>query len=320
VGDSFAGAGGGSDCVTVVANDLIVPVVTVPGAAKSDCEVSFINNVSACPDGFSAADSRTVLFLGGRDVTGSAKIEEVSVFSEITLPKGTVDEGDLVVRWHCTAPGKPPADVYEWKGAIDLFDPSGSVLDGRSGGPVKSSRVQLQFSPRRGGPFGTPGVSGFSPQLNPQVTSANGVFGWDVADGFWRLRVRAFGYKPFTSPVYKVPPPVTGLKLKLVQNLAQQRLLIDPRGRVGSLRLGAMFRHGRRVAGLVVRAVSGKVRRIDVRGRRFRTSEGIKLGSRLFALQSAYPLAAARASKKGFRVARATFTIKRGRVVAIRLG
>jgi hypothetical protein len=209
--------------------------------------------------------------------------------------------------------------VFEWKGEIVLHDPSGSILDATNGRPVKAAAARLEFAPTRKGPFGKPGVSGIEPQVNPEVTYSNGLFGWNVADGFWRIRVRAFGYKRFTSPIYQVPPPVTGLKLKLRQDQAQQRLLIDPSGRVGTVRLGTASRHGRRVEGLAVRLVGGKVRRIDVRARRFRTAEGVKIGSPVSALERAYPRAALRGAKRRLRFARATFTIKRGRVVAIRI-
>jgi hypothetical protein len=272
------------------------------------------------------------VYLGGQDVTDYVPIKQYldlggnargpnGLVATVTIPKLLVDEGSVVVLWHCLATTNNPKEslVYEWKGEIVLHDPSGTVLDGKTGRPVTAASLKLEFSPQRGGQFGTPGVSGIEPQVNPQLTSSNGLFGWNVADGYWRIRVRAFGYKPFTSPIYKVPPPVTGLKLKLVQDPAQQRLLIDPAGRVGTLRLGTA--KARSVAGLLLRVTKGKVRRIDVRSKRFRTAEGIKLGSSLAALNIAFPPSPKRYAKKTsanvVRVAHATFTVKHGRVVAI---
>jgi sugar lactone lactonase YvrE len=315
-GDS-TGYGVCEDGSVTAQNDLMVPLLTVPGASGSSCAFIILNHKNPCPSGMKIQGGTN--FVGGEATAGLIEFDpQPGVAARITFPGGSVRSGSVVVNWVCAGSGGQSASVYEWKGEIVLHDPSGTVFDGKTGRPVKAASLQLEFSPQRGGRFGTPGVSGIEPQVNPQVTSANGLFGWNVADGYWRIRVRAFGYKSFTSPVYKVPPPVTGLKLKLVQDAAQQRLLIDPSGRVGMQRLGAA--RGR-VAGLLLRVTKGKVRRIEVRSKRFRTAEGIKLGSTLSALQMAFPPSLKRSAKKAaanvVRVAHATFTIKRGRVVAI---
>jgi sugar lactone lactonase YvrE len=313
VGQATCESGGATE-----QNDLMVPLLTVPGASASSCIFRILNVKDPCPSGM-RIDKANYIYVGGRATVGFVDLyPQPGIASRITFPGGSVrDGGDIVVDWVCTGGGRS-ASVYEWKGEIVLHDPSGTVFDAKNGRPVKAASLRLEFSPQRAGPFGTPGVSGIEPQVNPQLTSSNGLFGWNVADGYWRIRVRVFGYKPFTSPVYKVPPPVTGLKLKLVQDPAQQRLLIDPSGRIGSVRLGAA---ARRVAGLTVRVVRGKVRRIDVRSKRFRTAEGIKLGSSLSALHMAFPPSLKRTAKKTpanvVRVAHATFTIKSGRVSAI---
>src|SRR5690606_19137040 len=54
-----------------------------------------------------------------------------------------------------------------------------------------------------------------SPNINPQVTNAQGRYGWDVAEGCWFVTVTAEGYQPLTSPVVGVPPAVTDLDLAL---------------------------------------------------------------------------------------------------------
>jgi hypothetical protein len=301
----------------------MVPLLTVPGAGGSSCAFTIVNHKNPCPSGMRIQSGFN--FVGGETTPGVLEVDpQPGVAARITFPAGLVKSGSVVVNWVCAGPGGQSASVYEWKGEIVLHDPSGTVLDGKTGRPVNAASLRLEFSPQRGGRFGTPGVSGIEPQVNPQLTSSSGLFGWNVADGYWRIRVRAFGYKPFTSPVYKVPPPVTGLKFRLAQDPAQQRLLIDPSGRVGTVRLGAALRNSRSVSGLSLRVTRGKVRRIDVRSKRFRTVEGIKLGSSLSALQMAFPPPAKRSAKKTpanvVRVAHATFTIKRGRVAAISIG
>ena len=103
------------------------------------------------------------------------------------------DGGNVVVEWPC--PDDQLENVYEVKGAIDLIDPSGNVLDAKTGRPVQFATVRLEFTPVRGGRFGIPSLSLMRPQVNPQTTGLEGAFGWDVAAGFWRLRVSAFGYR-----------------------------------------------------------------------------------------------------------------------------
>ncbi|MGB2874646.1 MAG: hypothetical protein WBB76_04140, partial [Gaiellaceae bacterium] len=166
--------------------------------------------------------------------------------------------------------------------------------------------------------------SGFSPQIDPELTGRSGAFGWDVADGLWRLKVAAFGYRRFTSTTLKVPPPVTGLRLRLRQDPAQQRLLIDPRGRVGKLVLGGK---AFRVPGLQVTVRAGRVVAIAVRSRRFQTAFGIHLGSREDDLLRAYPEPTTEAllrrhakSLPRYHVSRATFAVRHGRIVGITLG
>ncbi len=135
------------------------------------------------------------------------------------------------------------------------------------------------------------------------------------------MKVTAFGYRAYVSRSYDVPPPVTGLKLKLRRDPAQQRYLIDPNGRVGTVALAGK---PRRVSGLRIRAVHQRVRAITVLSKRFRTESGIRLGSLQADVNHAYPQAALKALKRKvkakvltYRVGRATLRVRGGRVVGI---
>jgi hypothetical protein len=90
---------------------------------------------------------------------------------------------------------------------------------------------------------------------------------------------------------------------------------------VGDVRVGGKLR--RRVRGLRVQVRRGRVREIAVRGRGFRTAADIRLRSSERDLLRAYPAAKRpRRARRGVRVVRfkrAFFTVRRGRVVAIRL-
>jgi Carboxypeptidase regulatory-like domain len=212
---------------------------------------------------------------------------------------------------------------WEYKGAIHLLDPSGTVLDKRAGRTVAGATVRLQVSPVAGQPFGTPGISAYSPQVNPEKTGPQGTFAWDVAPGRWRLHVTAYGYRSFVSKAYKVPPAVTGLRLQLTRDTRTQRLLIDPAGHVGAAQLRGTL--ARPVAGLRIVLARHRVQTITVSSKRFRTALAIRVGSSEADLQRAYPQLLKVARKlvkkttRPYRVKHATFTVRRGRVTAIKL-
>jgi hypothetical protein len=104
------------------------------------------------------------------------------------------------------------------------IDPSGTVLD-QSGQPVEGATVTLLRSDSTGGPF-VPVPNGsdlMSPanRSNPVLTGADGRFGWDVVGGYYRMTVSKDGCTApdggatLTSPVYDVPPAITGIELVL---------------------------------------------------------------------------------------------------------
>ena len=112
--------------------------------------------------------------------------------------------------------------------------------------------------------------------------------------------------------------------LKLRQDPVQQARLVDVYiGRVGSVVVGRAT--GARPSGLKLHVVRGKVRGIVVGSRRYRTARGIMVGSRLLDVLAAYPrdpsTASAKAIRAGtYKVGRATFKFRRGRVSGIAFG
>jgi hypothetical protein len=303
--------------------------VVLPEGGRG-CNVFYSNTDSPCPK--PQAVTFVTPFLGGRragevvDGPGDATDSHGTPyylfnFSEDDLAGGS---GTVLIRYDCFDSATGAGSTHwEYKGDIYLLDPSGTVIDRRSGRQVAGATVRLQVSPVPGQPFGSPGPSSYTPQLNPEKTGQSGTFAWDVAPGRWRLRVTAFGYRSFVSKTYKVPPAVTHLRLQLTPDPRAQRLLIDPAGRVGAVRLRGEL--ARRVAGLRVVLVRHRVRAITVTSKRFRTALAIRLGSTEFALQRAYPQLLKAAGKFGkkttrqYRVKHATFTVRRGRVTAIKL-
>ena len=283
--------------------------------APENCTVTFVNRGSPWPrDGCTPVQA----FQAGQSV--GPPTEFASGFYEIRVPPLA---GSVVMEWVCTA--APGERRYEYKGDVELIDPSGVAVDARTGRPVRDAIVHLETAPARRARFGRPSLGAISPQLNPQRTDSTGRFGWDVAPGFWRLRIEAFGYLPFTSAVFVIPPEVTGLRLRLRPDPAEQAVLIDPlAGRVGKVRVGGP---AVRAAGLRLRLRGARVREILVRSRRYRTATGIRIGSSEKALQDAYAgqvLRRLRSILRGkvhrYPVGRATIEVRKGRVTRIVLG
>jgi hypothetical protein len=320
--------GPGTDAWAICYPDFLSGTTSVGGASirmragqAPDCSAGFTQKASPWPND----DCHPIAtYVGGEPLPEAPEVGDGSIV--VTLLPGEVRSGSVIVEWLCEpGGGQDPELRYESKGEIILFDPSGVVLAGKSSKLVAGASVRLQYSPNRGGRFGTPALSLMDPQLNPQVTQRDGAFGWDVAAGFWRLRVTAYGYKPFVSPVYLIPPEVTGLQLRLKSDPKQQARLIDPfSGKAGPARVGA--RKPAHAAGLKLKVVRGKVKRIDIRSGAYRTVFGMRRGSPLAALTHEYAayvfpaqLKAGKALSR-YKIGKATFRIKKGRVASIVLG
>ena len=313
---SYSGAACGTDWVS----DFDTGTISIPNAGHAACTIQYVNSGNPCSAGNSAEPH--ALFQNGNIISKPHITQDrfpgelETVFDVEPFLYGS---GPVYAEWICTNPTTHTSqNVFEYKGDIELYDPSGAVVDAKSGRAIAGATVALQVSPGGNAAFAKPSFGDIRPQVNPQYTASNGRFGWDVAPGRWRVRVTAFGYRPYVSRAYHVPPPVTGLKLRLRPNPAQRRYLIDPTGRVGPLALGAKTR---RIAGLRVHAVRGRVHSITILSRQFRTEFGIRLGSSRTAVDHAYPQATFKKKRTfSYHVRRATFRIRRGRVVAIVVG
>jgi hypothetical protein len=132
-------------------------------------------------------------------------------------------------------------------GTPQLYDPSGVIRDADTLQPIVGATVTLQRVPSAlpdtpsltrdcrtidtrpggnggvwtgtasGGIFEQPGFepAQISPNVNPQITGADGRYGWNVVTGCWYVTVSADGYASKISPLVGVPPEVTDLDLTL---------------------------------------------------------------------------------------------------------
>jgi hypothetical protein len=132
------------------------------------------------------------------------------------------NHGNAHVAITIACPGGGTTDV-----AFDMYiDPSGTVRT-IAGDPIADATVTLLRSDTATGPFtAVPDGSGImSPvnRANPDVTDAEGHFGWDVVAGFYKVRAERAGCVDPADPaqafvesaVLTIPPPVTDLDLRL---------------------------------------------------------------------------------------------------------
>ncbi|WP_319463890.1 nidogen-like domain-containing protein [Micromonospora sp. RTP1Z1] len=137
------------------------------------------------------------------------------------IPPLWPEHGDAQVKIHIDCPtGTPDQDVQ-----FDIYiDPSGNVLT-LAGNPVPDAVVTLYRSDTSTGSFEqvTAGSAVMSPsnRQNPDMTDAQGHFGWDVIVGYYKVRAQRDGCTGPDGAAYvetavlTVPPPVTDLDLRL---------------------------------------------------------------------------------------------------------
>ncbi|HZT94514.1 MAG TPA: carboxypeptidase regulatory-like domain-containing protein [Gaiellaceae bacterium] len=299
------------------------PQLTLAAGSEtsSDCSVWFTDDTPPPGCDHGSVPRPSGAWQGDRPLpTGDVNVVDLGqsgAVADVRIPGSQVTGGGVDVRYDCFGQDGSPTGqgLLVHKGDIKLEDPSGTVVDA-SGRPLANAAVTIQESPTGKGRFLTPALSSLSPQTLKEATGSDGRFGWDVAPGYWRMVVTAFGYRRYVSKAYRVPPAVTKLVFKLKADPRQQALLIDPAGRVGRVRVG---RKPARVGGLSVTTRHGVVRSIAVRSKRFRTAAGITLGSSRGALGAAFPSLTRQTAwlhTKTLRVGKATFTLSKANRVA----
>jgi hypothetical protein len=137
---------------------------------------------------------------------------------------------DLYVRYTLEEEGTRDTFVVPIGGLV-LIDPQGVVYDrsefdeGRARGlspeqaraeaAIEGATVRLQRLV--GGEWrnvlsGDPGIA---PNVNPQITGADGLYQWDVSAGAYRVVVSASGYDAVTTRAVDIPPPVLDLHVPM---------------------------------------------------------------------------------------------------------
>jgi hypothetical protein len=102
------------------------------------------------------------------------------------------------------------------EGGNIYVDPSGTILDECTGLPLDGATVTLiRESPPGSDNFVEPATSSHIPADNPEITAADGAYGWVVTPGIYRVRAEKAGYITKESAELTIPPAVTDLNLTL---------------------------------------------------------------------------------------------------------
>ena len=106
-------------------------------------------------------------------------------------------------------------------GYLVFVDPSGTIIDGCTNQPLAGATVTLlKNDPYGSSTYVVPDPAEHIPSFNPEVTAADGFYGWDVVPGRWSVRASKPGYETVTTDPFDVPPPKLGLDITLMPTAA----------------------------------------------------------------------------------------------------
>lgn len=104
------------------------------------------------------------------------------------------------------------------KSTVIYIDPAGYIYDIDTGARIANASVWLQ-RPNGIGEWENVKTGenppACQPDINPLTSDQNGMYHWDVLNGYYRVHVEAPGYEPSNSSVVYIPPPVYDLNVGL---------------------------------------------------------------------------------------------------------
>jgi hypothetical protein len=225
--------------VIMAGSDLVAPVLTLgpgpqppPDGTTIESIDENINGIpvvivgtsprlstSGCPDGTATFD----ITVDGASIAGGTLTESPAgsgQYSGLTGALNSVGDAAVSITIDC------PVDPDETVEFGIYIDPSGHVRD-PAGAPIVGATVELFRSANPTGPFAPvpdeSAVMSPSNRTNPDLTDADGHFGWDVVAGYYKVRASKDGCvsnadrsQAFAEThVMTIPPPVTDLDIRL---------------------------------------------------------------------------------------------------------
>lgn len=132
---------------------------------------------------------------------------EVEFISDTIVPN--------YVEIECTLKNGISFTLYACEFAV-LIDPSGYVYEVTPEHRVEGATAEIYYKENLSDEEKTLWDAENYEQVNPQVTGADGYYGWDVPVGYWQVVVNKEGYQTAESEWMSVPPIRTNVNLELI--------------------------------------------------------------------------------------------------------
>ncbi|MEW6557536.1 MAG: carboxypeptidase regulatory-like domain-containing protein, partial [Elusimicrobiota bacterium] len=144
----------------------------------------------------------------------------------LTIPQGNYMETNDIIIKIITKDGEVIEFVY---GTVELVDPSGYVFNSDNGEKIEGATVTLYWYNPATSQFEQADQSkvSYDPTINPQSTSDDGYYGWDVQAGNYYVKVTADWYNDKQSSVVSVPPEVTDLHVSMLPQDTTAPVIVD---------------------------------------------------------------------------------------------
>ena len=179
-----------------------------------------IANLQMAYDGIGAAFSVAGLFFApesfGLSVALDAGVNHLLNGTMDANINRLLDQLTSSIEYDCqhqnplSPPVHPPSAQPTW-----VFDPSGYVYAGLPANRLTGVTTTILASDTPTGPWTVWNAADFG-EVNPETTSIDGAYGWDVPQGYWKVMYTAPGYHDAFSAVFKVLPPRTDVNIDLV--------------------------------------------------------------------------------------------------------
>ena len=124
----------------------------------------------------------------------------------------------------CPGPGPGGPKMPFPKPARPCIDPSGFVYEAVQSNRVEGATATIYYKDfilgNNGNSTGEKDVLWDAEnygQINPLITGTDGMYQWDVPQGFWQVRIQKEGYQNTTTDWLPVPPPQLDINIPIVR-------------------------------------------------------------------------------------------------------
>ena len=101
-------------------------------------------------------------------------------------------------------------------GNIVFLDPSGTILNSCTNGPLEGATVTLlKEDPEGSGIFVVPSTADHLPATNPETSGVDGSYAWVVVPGTYKVSAAKSGFSSGDSGPLVIPPPAVGIDISL---------------------------------------------------------------------------------------------------------